>query len=391
MAILHDVQSCVLVSIGIAISTCGSFITAHLVDNASEEQVLDLSPLSTTRAEFYSRRIVEGVTLSFCPKIVVVSSIIKLGKERRRTVTIFTHVTVVLMVLGFISLYLGLRASEWWASLAILRTSAIASLARAWFIPDALKLRASGGFETSPYPFSDEMPTISGREDLLFSDEIEDSTSPLTEPKDAIHPQVTSTQSDNTADSPATRGPTYEMVVYRAAFSQSFATSSLESHNFLIAAVLALTIHLRKLDLEPQESHLMVPVILFNGGQGTTLYSDMLSSNGVWRQPLEIVVTMVDNFNSNPIDEILVPLKAWYWRAVVVRKHLGAKQIIHQNLEAELNVTGRLPIFSDYEHDIVVKDMDYIWMAVKISCIVFQRWTTSRLEQFLNTNLEQFR
>lgn len=48
-----------------------SFIAACLVDNSSEEQLVDLSGLSATRAGLYSRRIREGVRYSLCPNTVV--------------------------------------------------------------------------------------------------------------------------------------------------------------------------------------------------------------------------------------------------------------------------------------------------------------------------------
>ena len=51
----------------------------------------------------------------------------------------------------------------------------------------------------------------------------------------------------------------------------------------------------------------------------------------------------------------MVPLQAWYWRTVAVRKYGWAKQITHQDLEVELHVMGKVQMISDYRHDIGIK------------------------------------
>jgi hypothetical protein len=77
---------------------------------------VDLRGLSATRAGS-TRDVFVKAYVTRCPNPVMVSSIATLNVKRRRIAAVFTHVTVVLMVLGYITLYLGLRASEWWASL----------------------------------------------------------------------------------------------------------------------------------------------------------------------------------------------------------------------------------------------------------------------------------
>lgn len=123
------------------------------------------------RAGFYSNRIRKGLDLSLCPKAVVISSIAANRPLRRRIVRVLTNITVLTMVIGYVALYLGLRKSEWWAALAILFNSAIASVARAWFMPDKLELKERDSGRPDPYPFESSIKSESARQDLHFTDE----------------------------------------------------------------------------------------------------------------------------------------------------------------------------------------------------------------------------
>ncbi|KAI5857798.1 hypothetical protein BZA05DRAFT_106487 [Tricharina praecox] len=389
----RDNQNCALVAAGVAISVLGSFITARLVDAASDETTIDLTPLSATRAGFYSERIAEGTELSFCPEAVVISSVATMRPERKRLVGILSHCTVVVMTLGYIALYLGLRTSLWWAPLALLLTFAVASVARAYFVPDELELLKSG--DPSPFPFGDVLDTISARGDLLFKDE---GSTPIANEKD---PKDTSSgcQSGNSNTgtpglplqlSPARVGPTYETVAYRCAFSQSTVPCSLDNNRFFIAAVLAIVIRLRRHSSVGRSVPVEFTESTLTDTTGQVLYSDLLGRDGVWRQPLEIMVSAVDMYSANPMDEFLIPLKAWYWRAEAVRARGFAKKISSQNLETELNERGRNNQFPSFGDDAgsQIGEAGCLWMAVKIAFVVFGGWTTSRLEQFLVANLD---
>lgn len=136
----------------------------------------------------------------------------------------------------------------------------------------------------------------------------------------------------------------------------------------------------------PQESCLVLPSV---SDIHAILYSDILRRDGVWRQPLEIVATLPLQFSSNPMDELMVPLQAWYWRTVAVRKYGWAKQITHQDLEVELHVMGKVQMISDYRHVIGIKSIGLHLDGDGISCEVFRDWTTSRLEQALTSNFNR--
>ncbi|KAI5812031.1 hypothetical protein BZA77DRAFT_347287 [Pyronema omphalodes] len=398
--IQRDAQNCALVAVGLAISTIGSFITARLVDAASDEITVDLNPLSATRSGFYSNRIREGSDLSFCPKAVVVSSIAVSRPTRRRIVRVLTDITVLTMVIGYVALYLGLRKSEWWAALAILFTSAIASMARAWFVPDKLELRERDSGGPEPYPFECILGTESARQDLLFKDEkgtVNRISEKSQEGLSTLDPAMASNEFVERLKSPAIIGPHYYRIVYDHGSSEALKPSSVHSNRFFLATVLSLTIRLRKRRLVPLE--LSDDSLQDNGPiispLARIILSDLLFSSGVWRQPLEIVVTVADIYHTNPMESFFIPLLGWYWRAITIRKQGNpAIRIIESNLDNALNVKEiSRQVFSKFEEDSgwEFREHDYLWMAVKIASAVFVQWTTERLEQFCATNLDAHR
>jgi hypothetical protein len=398
--IQRDIQNCVLVSAGIAISTIGSFITARLVDAASDEITVDLKPLSAMRAGFYSNRIREGSDLSFCPKAVVISSIAINRPLRRRIVRVLTDITVLTMVIGYVALYLGLRKSEWWAALAILFTAAIASVARAWFVPDKLELKERDSGRPAPYPFESVLGTESARQDLLFTDEqgpVNRMSEKSQERFSALDLAVASSEYIERLRSPALVGPHYYRVVYDHASSESLKPVSIYNNRFFLATVLSLTIRLRKrhsVPFELSESSLQDdgPIV---SPAARIIFSDLFFSSGVWRQPLEIVVSVADVYHPNPMEDFFVPLIAWYWRAITIRKQGNwAIQVFKSNLDNALNLQGRSrQVFSKFDEDVGsdLREYDFLWMAVKIASAVFAQWTTERLEQFFATNLDAHR
>lgn len=110
----HDTLTVVLIGMGLAISGAGSWLTAWLVDQASEEQKIDLTPLSAFATGFFSSQVPEGANLNSCPKKVVISTesdIPRAGLYNYRSW--YTAVAVALMVVAYVGLYLGLRTSPW--------------------------------------------------------------------------------------------------------------------------------------------------------------------------------------------------------------------------------------------------------------------------------------
>ncbi|KAF8462867.1 hypothetical protein BDZ91DRAFT_733582 [Kalaharituber pfeilii] len=445
----HNVQNTVLVCLGLAISATGSFITARLVDEASEEKVVDLSVLQVAKAGFYSPRMSNGNPLSFCPNAVVMSTFARMLIGRKRLyITVLTNGLVVLMALGYVALYLGLRTSKWWASLAILCCSAVASIARAWFIPDRLELVQSTPDGPAPFPFSDPLPYEYERWNLFFKSDTAGpwpANSPASSPahsqasidsrttsqppapsQASIHSRTTSqppapsqasihshtssqprssvrsrrTSSHSTSATsrdvvvgllPVIIGPNYETIASRYVFSETMPASY--AKDSFLAAILDITLQLRKNNLVPVEltdNDLETTASLI--APGWIIYSDLLCTDGVWRQPLEIMVSVANVFNeSNPIDEFLIPLKSWFWRAMALRKRGWAKQIIPVDLQAEVNRNADEPLFSDPAERVDFQQSDCVWMGAKIAFVVFSRWTTSKLEQHLAAELDAVR
>ncbi|KAI5812038.1 hypothetical protein BZA77DRAFT_270615 [Pyronema omphalodes] len=394
--IQRDAQNCALVSAGLAISTIGSFITARLVDAASDEITIDLKPLSAIRAGFYSHRIREGSDLSFCPQAVVVSSISLNRPSRGSSVRVLTDVTVLTMVIGYVALYLGLRKSEWWAALAILFTSAISSVARAWFVPDKLELGKSEEIRPQPYPFESVLGTVSARADLIFKDEqrvFNRMQEKSQEGLSTLNPAVASNEYIKRLKSPALIGPHYYRVVYNHRSSRLLKPVSIYNNEEFLKSVLSLTIRLRKRRLVPFE--LSEDSLEDNGPTVNPLariiFSELLFSSGVWRQPFEIVVSVANSDYPNPMEAFFIPLKAWYWRAMTVRNQGNpAIQIIDKNLNNALNEQGISRIsFFEFDRDVhwPHREHELLWMGVKIASAVFLEWTTERLEQFFVTNL----
>jgi len=93
---------------------------------------------------FFSESHLAGTPLSFVPKEAVISmdydAHISESSLRYNKKDILANTTVVFMIAGYVALYLGLRTSEWWTSLAILIISALALFARVVLVPEQLHL-----------------------------------------------------------------------------------------------------------------------------------------------------------------------------------------------------------------------------------------------------------
>ncbi|KAF8462868.1 hypothetical protein BDZ91DRAFT_826578 [Kalaharituber pfeilii] len=414
-----NVQNTFLVSVGLIISAAGSFITAWLVDEATEEKVVDLSVLQVTEAGFYSPRTKYGNPLSFCPKAVIMSTFARtlLGREHLY-VKVLTNGLVVLMTLGYVALYLGLRTSKWWASLAMLSCSAVASVARAWFAPDRLELREKITNTATPFPFSDTLTHQYDRWDLFFNSDTVGpwpASSPASSPtrsqastpphatshSGSIHTTTHSQPKSATSGptglaiglTPVIVGPYYETIA--STYISSEIVPASQCKDPFLATILDICLQMRKQNLLPVE-------LTRNDSKSTAspkvfnIYSDLLGSAGVWRQPLEIIVSVAEPLNnSNPLDELMIPLKSWFWRAMAVRKRQWAKKLSDIDLQLKVNRNASEPMFADPTQDGSV-DFDQTgctcaWMGAKIAYVVFARWTTSKLEQYLAAELDAMR
>lgn len=164
----RDYQNTALVAAGITISTVGAYYTAQLVNTQSVERVIDLGSLCNNvpagGCGYYSPSGSWGI-MDSCPKKLISSTPIEsTGRRRRqrqlptylwggytrakntRRNTVFPAIITVAMTLGYVALYLGLRTSEWWASLSVLIVAAIASIARVLLVTDKRELSWLGQF-----------------------------------------------------------------------------------------------------------------------------------------------------------------------------------------------------------------------------------------------------
>lgn len=64
----------VLTAVGLCVSAAGSWLTAMLVDQASAEENIHLTPLCAVATGVFSKHVREGAELSFSLKTVVVST-----------------------------------------------------------------------------------------------------------------------------------------------------------------------------------------------------------------------------------------------------------------------------------------------------------------------------
>lgn len=291
-----------LVAMGLLVSGVGSWATAWLVDNASNEQTIDLSPLSAFASGFFSKQIPEGANLSFCPKLVVHSThsdIKRAGRHDYRGW--YTAGAVGLMVVAYIGLYLGLRTSRWWVSMAILGISAVTAIARSLLVPESLFLQPTG---FRPEPFLLDLSTQPTRH-LEFSDD------------EVAHPVTISapTISNHTLQDPVLINAQYELVFSNFRTRDIYQDFPETGYVSLLGSSLQLAYEMRERKIAPLEweywqSHTIDPTSVI------TLYSDLLSQGGVWRQPLE--VAMAKPFCGSGLGSVLALVGGWHMRAVAL-------------------------------------------------------------------------
>lgn len=317
----RDSVNVVLIALGLAISGAGSWLTAWLVDNASDEQKIDLSPLSAFATGFFSKQIPEGTNLSFCPKMVVLSThndIRRAGEHDYRGW--YTAAAVALMVVAYIGLYLGLRTSPWWVSMSILGISAGTALARSLLVPESLFLK-SGGFRPEPLllgPRTQPIIHLEFRDDEVAQPTGSFAESPVSPPrqKHDLHQA----------------GPidgVYEVVFPKFCTRDIYQSFPEIGYLNLLGSALQIAYEMRERGIAPLEWEYWHTHNLGSDGI-ITLYSDLLSQQGVWRQPLELVICRP--YSARGLGSVLALVANWHMRAVA----LPACRIAELSMDVEL-------------------------------------------------------
>lgn len=294
-----------LIAMGLAISGAGSWLTAWLVDNASDEEKIDLSPLSAFATGFFSRQIPEGTNLSFCPKTVVLSThndINRAGLHDYRGV--YTAAAVALMVVAYIGLYLGLRTSPWWVSLSILGISGGTAIARSLLVPESLFLQPTG-FRPEPLLLGPRTQPVKHLE--FRDDEVSRPTSaPAASP---IQPL----QQKHALREPLPIDGLYEVVFPNFRTRDNY--QAFPSYTSLLGSSLQIAYEMRERGIAPLEWEYWQTHNIDNETI-ITLYSDLVSQQGVWRQPLE--VAMHRPYAGRGLGSILTLVANWHMRAVAL-------------------------------------------------------------------------
>jgi len=299
----RDPKGVGLVSAGLSFSAVGSWITALLVDGASKENEHEMSKLSAVASGFFSDRIPEGTELSFCPKKIGISTDARLeegGNVAAKPGGWVSIVTVAAMVIAYVGLYLGLRSSAWWVSLAMLGNAAIAAIARSILVPTALYLNPAG--LRLPNPMTCAVGYPASRGDLSHPDE-SNSGSPFAR-ADSVRQRDLSEPLDVGL---------YEAIIREYEYGGGARAYEKNIGPFIWTA-LALAAAMCKLDIAPLEMQDFPPRSAGATGAGRTacIFSDIITRKGVWRQPLEVIVN--PGGGAGP-ERILAVFWGWYWRA----------------------------------------------------------------------------
>jgi len=412
----HDIQNTVLVSIGLATSTLGAFFAALIVDNASTEDMADIGALEASTAGYCSANISWGVTLPFCPKVIVSSSDRQKASYSAMLASL-TNVSVMVMSIGYIALYLGLRTSEWWASLAILCTSAVASVARVFLVPDNLDFTDNSSLNRDPN--SDKIPwphDITTNYKKYTYTPVNAATLHSSSPP--LGPSIPATQTSGPSDlirAPAIAGPIYHtLAIHYKGLSSTRLYSRPGGQYKQDIQTIRLSLVLNGLHLVQQiRRDRLMPVDLIIPELGShqqptiaarILFSDIICHDGVWRQPFEVFVKEEAMVRCEP-DVFMVYLSSWFRRATAIRDGAqatgnttrnvepNAKRISNINLSCVGRSRDRLfsPTVSMWENtqrqlsaDRFIQKIipgDYFWMTAKICFVYFTHEPSTRLQQ----------
>ncbi|RPA78212.1 hypothetical protein BJ508DRAFT_228313 [Ascobolus immersus RN42] len=390
----ENIQSTVMISVGLVVSAIGSLVIGNAVTRMAYRHPYHMTVLHNLRAGFYSTSDKGGLALTFTPHTVI-----KARDNNGAPVHVNTaHTIIGLMVIGYVLLYLGLRTSEWYISLSILAVSAIASVARAVFIPDidSLLKGNSGSSAGHAMPFHH---FYSYPEDglFLFSNDEEKGYYG----KGGGRPETASTVIEEKK--------TYEAIFYDCdpgippSADPDFIASPYTAE--FLHTVLTLVLYLRKHRLAPSET-LNSEYFIGNPAQESVtppviLHTDRLHPSGVLRLPLDLFVFPLQKESSkvDPMMFFRVPFNLWLWRfrqrtVDTDGVELPMAQIQTLSCVSSVDVApgtsqekikwrgGSVPVTGGW------KELDMIWMAAKIAMVVYRDWSRERIEWFMISRLE---
>lgn len=375
----HDSRNVALVAAGLFVSSAGSWVTAWLVDKASQEDVFDLSGLSPIASGFYSKRFLEGLGLSFSPRKVVISSDTRPARtdhnpDQRKW---RSSAVVVIMIMAYVGLYLGLRASAWWVSLSMLANAALAGAARSVFLPTSLYLSPMITDSRMPNPLFGDMEINAIATDLKYDGPQPSTSQNSLLAKQKLPPNVPTHPSTNFLNEPLIIDDTYEVVFGECLIRDNFVSSvggTLKEMKMAIAIVC----EMRRRNIAPLE--------MKNWDTPNTakiLYSDLLSQRGVWRQPLEVIISFDPVLNA---EHVLAPIRCWLGRAY----DIPAQKFANWSLAPRI-----APMFIDLEDDeeqigtVTGKFQELLstslgarlWMMAKIVYVTQRTWEIKNIEE----------
>lgn len=294
-----DIQNTVLVTAGLAISTGGAYFTAIVVDRTTWEVPVSLREFSPLFCGYVSRGQPEGQCMPFVPPVAVMSDF---NASYDQVLKHIIPPVVVLMVAGYVGLYLGLRTAEWWASLAILAISGVASLARALTAPTRAQFDAepeNDGVDEHIFPgqygtFEDvdlrrpPEPRSSGgtiKHEVLSYSKLS-----------WLHRSLT----DITPSHQLSRPVLYGLAVAGVLKARHMIPAELAAHPLLIAETIS-SMYPRQPSAEPSDV--------------AVLCTDIITGESVRRLPLDVNVLAHDRsavpFNTY---ELMIPFSCWFRR-----------------------------------------------------------------------------
>lgn len=128
----HDVMTTIFVSLGLLGSYSFSVWTATLVGRSTRQATIPVKNIQPFRAGFFSTNFPSGAYMAYCPKRVVMSMERNMeSRDLEEGPFWYIPLFVIMSTASFLTLYLGLRAAEWWLPFAIFGNVGFATCMRA--------------------------------------------------------------------------------------------------------------------------------------------------------------------------------------------------------------------------------------------------------------------
>ncbi|RPA81258.1 hypothetical protein BJ508DRAFT_115810 [Ascobolus immersus RN42] len=423
-----DIQGTIMITIGTAISAGGSYHIAKVVNDMSIRRKYSLEGLNLSRSGFFSKRISVGISLTFTPNVVVTSEPGPWGHALRNEFNWIAHAVIGLMSAGYVVLYLGLRTAEWWVCFCILGISVLASVSRAIIVPDILNSTGdySGSAFTQPNPFSRNMMRPpkdyltfegSGSRRMPATSSTSNSKSSVRQSTGNFREQeITTGESGEKQAEPAPQKastsskphlPTtslYHELIFNWYTTGSNNPGSLldehslfvvdaESSRHLCGAVFQALLILRERKLVPIELvGEQAQVRGMSGGANYLLSSEWIRTDGVLRQPLQILVSgefdLSDPFHGYAFS---IPLNTWYWRCKSREQTEGI--LDWENDDLWITRKSICPKFSSNtisDHEWMKVSTNTLWMAIKISSLLYRNWSLEKIRLKYFDEIDRF-